>query len=163
MKIQITMLSIFMMTFMSCNTDKKKNSDQTNDETETKYKASHISEEILIENTKWVITALKGVEITNPEINDKAIHFILQPDGNRVNGFSGCNTFMGNYTITEGNRISFSKMASTRMMCPDASINETAVLQVFELADNYSIKGGVLSLNKGKRAPLAVFKAVYSQ
>ena len=46
-------------------------------------------------------------------------------------------------------------------MCPDVDVNESDFLEVFELADNYTIKDDVLTLNVGMRAPLAVFEAVY--
>ena len=47
------------------------------------------------------------------------------------------------------------------MACPDVAVNEADFLEVFELADNYTIVNDVLSLNVGRRAPLAVFEAVY--
>jgi hypothetical protein len=43
-------------------------------------------------------------------------------------------------------------------VCPDVDINEQSVLAVFELTDNYTLGDGELSLNVGKRAPLAVFE-----
>ena len=52
-------------------------------------------------------------------------------------------------------------MASTLKACPDVEVNESEFLNVFELADNFSLSGDTLSLNVGRRAPLAVFKAVY--
>jgi len=47
------------------------------------------------------------------------------------------------------------------MACPDADINESEILKVFELADNYTVKDDQLMLHVGERAPLAVFEAVY--
>jgi heat shock protein HslJ len=38
---------------------------------------------------------------------------------------------------------------------------ETIFMELLQKADNYSIKGNVLSLNKGRMAPLAKFEAVY--
>lgn len=67
---------------------------------------------------------------------------------------------MGSYTLEEGNRIKFSQMASTMMACPDGVFNEIEYLKVFELADNYTINNNELSINVGRRAPLAVFEAV---
>ena len=67
---------------------------------------------------------------------------------------------LGTYTLEEGNRIKFSKMGSTMMACPDGIINERDFLEVFELADNYTINNNELSINVGRRAPLAVFEAV---
>ncbi|MDY0217387.1 MAG: META domain-containing protein, partial [Bacteroidales bacterium] len=75
---------------------------------------------------------------------------------------AGCNHFNGEYELFEGNRISMNKnMAMTLMLCPDVDVDESAFLNVFELTDNYTIKDKILSLNVGKRMPLAVFKVVY--
>lgn len=145
-------LAIIALTIMSCNTGKKSNSD--NSETTT----DSTNEVASIENTKWVITTLEGKDTSGWEKDGQVIYFTLNPEGNRVNGYSGCNTFMGTYKIDQGNRISFSQMASTRMACPADDINESEILSIFENADNFTVSDGKLSLNKAKRAPLAVFK-----
>jgi heat shock protein HslJ len=62
--------------------------------------------------------------------------------------------------LEEGNRIRFKNMAVTMRACPDVDVNESEFLEVFELADNYTINGTILSLNVGRRAPLAVFESV---
>ncbi|MDZ7614301.1 MAG: copper resistance protein NlpE N-terminal domain-containing protein [Flavobacteriaceae bacterium] len=78
----------------------------------------------------------------------------------RIHGNGGCNVFNGTYELTEGNRIQFSKMASTMMACPNDT-TETEFMKIFEMADNYSIQGETLSLNKARMAPLAKFEVVY--
>lgn len=143
---------------MSCNSEKKANSEKSNKESESTSKTIDISEEKSIENTTWIISTMEGKDMSQSETKGKDVHFILHTEGLRVSGYSGCNTFTGTYTLEDGNRISFSKMASTRMMCPDSKINESQLLGIFELADNYTLNDGKLSLNKAKRAPLAVFK-----
>jgi heat shock protein HslJ len=92
---------------------------------------------------------------------EKEAYFMLKTQDNRVTGFAGCNTFNGTYTLEDGNRIKFDQMLSTLMACPDVDVDESAFLKVFELADNYTIDGDTLMLNVGRRAPLAVFEAVY--
>ena len=47
------------------------------------------------------------------------------------------------------------------MMCPDLDLDESEFMEVFELSDNYRIHNDTLELNVAKRAPLAVFAAVY--
>jgi hypothetical protein len=42
----------------------------------------------------------------------------------------------------------------------DGMERETEFLKVFEMADNYSLSGTTLSLNKARMAPLARFEAV---
>lgn len=137
------------MTIVGCNTAKKSNGNMpqnNNDSSAT------------ITDTSWELNQLEGAMIDQSTVTGQKIHFTLNRADNTVNGYAGCNVFNGSYTLEEGNRIRFSKMASTRMACPDAPVNENNVLKVFELADNYTLNDGKLSLNVGRRAPLAVFE-----
>lgn len=108
----------------------------------------------------WKLIELEGQEVTMSENQEQEISFTLKADGS-VRGFAGCNTMMGSYILEDGNRISFTQMATTRMACPDLEINEADYLEVFNLADNYTVTEDTLNLNVGRRAPLAVFEAVY--
>lgn len=109
----------------------------------------------------WKLKTLEGKDVNMSKNQEKEIYFTLKMNENRVIGFAGCNGMSGTYKLEEGNRISFSQMATTMMACPDLDINEADFLKVFELTDNYTINGDTLSLNVGRRAPLAVFEAVY--
>ncbi len=144
---------------MSCNDSKKSNTEDVDVNTEvTTNNETTLDNNVYIEDNKWVITKLEGDLIVDKQNNNQEIYFILDSKTNRISGNSGCNTFMGTYKLEEGNRISFLQMAATRMACPDTLEIESKVLSVFETADNYTIEDGKLSLNKAKRAPLAVFK-----
>jgi heat shock protein HslJ len=90
----------------------------------------------------------------------REVHIILKKQDNRIQGFTGCNNLMGSYELREGNLISFKGLASTKMACPDMSI-ENQLNEVLGRVDNYSILGDNLSLNKARMAPLARFEAVY--
>lgn len=153
MKIKTITIALIALTIMSCNTGKKTNTETSVDNSEWLDKSEIQS----IENIKWVITTLEGQDMSNVENNGRTIYFTLDPENNRVNGYSGCNTFMGTYKSEGGNRISFSQLATTRMACPDSEINEAKILSVFETADNFTIADGTLSLNKARMAPLAMF------
>lgn len=107
----------------------------------------------------WKLTELFGEPVATPE-GGKEAHMILSMDGNRIHGNSGCNTFNGTYELKPGNRITFSKMASTMMMCVNMD-TETKMHQVFETADSYVLNGDSLVLNRARMAPLARFVAVY--
>ena len=109
----------------------------------------------------WKLKTLEGQEVKMAENQKKEVYFMLKTDENKVVGFAGCNTISGSYKMEDGNRIRFSQIATTLMACPNVDFNEGEFLKVFELADNYTINGDILSLNVGKRAPLAVFEAVY--
>lgn len=152
MKIKLTTVALIALTIMSCNTSKQAGSAVNDDNS----KLMENTENQSVEDVKWVISTLEGKDMSTINNHGKAIYFTLNSKDNRVNGYSGCNTFMGTYKL-EGTKISFSQMASTRMACPDSDINESEILSVFETADNFTIADGKLSLNKARRAPLAVF------
>ncbi|WP_042492295.1 META domain-containing protein [Aequorivita sublithincola] len=121
-----------------------------------------VTSENLIKEKYWKLKTLEGKSVAMADNQEREIFFTLKND-NRVNGFAGCNNISGEYTIEKGNRIRFKNMATTLRACPDVDVNESELLNVFNTADNYTINGDVLNLNVGRRAPLAVFEAVYMQ
>lgn len=114
-----------------------------------------------ITNKYWKLVTLEGKKVTMAKNQEREAQFMLKTEQNRVTGFAGCNTFSGTYTISNGFRIRFSQMAATMKACPDVDVSEGEFLKVFELTDNYTVSGDTLSLNVGRREPLAVFNAVY--
>lgn len=76
----------------------------------------------------------------------------------KVAGSTGCNLVNGTYTIGAG-VISFSdKMASTMMMCDEASNNvERAMLDLFGEANRYTVENGLMSVYNGEEL-LGVFR-----
>ncbi|AUC84661.1 heat-shock protein [Polaribacter sp. ALD11] len=149
MKTKIILLVLIAIAAISCNSGKKS-------ATETNNKIS--SEKMSIENIKWTMNSLEGKSTNVSGQNGQAIYFTLDSKTNRISGHAGCNTFMGTYQLEDNNQISFSKLALTRMMCPDVKINESQIINIFELVDNFTIKNGKLILNKAKMTPLATFK-----
>lgn len=109
----------------------------------------------------WKMVRLEGREVTMAKNQEREIYFTLKTVDSLVTGFSGCNQFSGKYQLETGNRIRFLGLATTMKACPDVAVNESEVLEVFNLANNYTINGDTLQLNVGRRAPLAMFKAVY--
>lgn len=109
--------------------------------------------------TKWRLVELRGkpVQYKNPE--GKEIFIQLNSKDSLAFGYSGCNTFRGSYQLKEGNRITFSKMASTLMACPDMEL-ESEFMKAIETADNYNFDGKTFVLNKARMAPLARFEAM---
>lgn len=145
MKNLFILSGIALFFLIGCTTSKKTNQ-QENKEITNKY---------------WKLITLDGQNVVMARNQERETYFTLSTDDNRINGFAGCNTFTGNYKLEKGWRIHFSQMATTMKACPDVNVNESEFLKVFELADNYTIVGDTLSLNVGRRAPLAVFHAVY--
>ena len=114
-----------------------------------------------IVNKYWKLKSLDGKAIQMAENQEREQYFILKSDST-VTGFAGCNQFHGQFELRDGDRIRFNEnLATTMKACPDVDINESDFLNVFKVADNYSIDGDTLYLNVGKRAPLAIFEAVY--
>ncbi|WP_089820137.1 META domain-containing protein [Kaistella treverensis] len=114
-----------------------------------------------VTNKYWKLVQLDGKAVTMEASQQQEQYFILRSDGT-VNGFAGCNNFTGAYQINEGNRIRFDEnMAATMRACPDLGFNERGFLEVFRLAESYTVSGDTLHLIVGKRMPLAVFEAVY--
>ena len=111
-----------------------------------------------MQETYWRLTELMGKPVKTNEKMKKDIHIILKKEGNQVQGFSGCNSFVGKYELKEGSRITFSALASTMMACPDLAL-ETEFNNMLTTVDNYSINGTVMTLNKAKMAPLARFES----
>ncbi|GGD74162.1 META domain-containing protein [Lacimicrobium alkaliphilum] len=113
--------------------------------------AKRIGSEIV--GVKWQLTELMGQEITIDA--QKPVYFTIDADM-QVTGFAGCNRFFGKVNLRQGQRLAFDKMASTMMACP-ALQQEGKLLKALQMADNYSLNQGSLSLNKARMAPLARF------
>lgn len=147
MKKYIKAISLFSVSILlfSCNTTKTKKVEKTSEITE-KY---------------WKLIEINGQKVTAENATAKEPHLILKSEENRVNGNGGCNSFFGTYELQANtNRISFSKMGSTRMACMGVNV-EDDFLNVLETVDNYTVKNDTLQLNKARMAPLAKFVAVY--
>ncbi len=157
MRLSILFLSLFSLVLVSCGGNKKAENDTAANE--TAIEQQDFDQQIV--GKYWKLIELEGQEVEMVENQEREIFFTLNADDNTVGGFAGCNAISGEFTLEEGNRIRFSNMAITMMMCPDVDVNESEFMEVFELTDNYTINNDVLSLNVGRRAPLAVFEAVY--
>lgn len=110
--------------------------------------------EITFTNTKW-----KLVKILGKEINDSKAFISFATENNRVFGNNSCNSFSGSFEVKNGNQITLSQVATTMMACVDMTV-ETQFMDVLKNADNYSLNGKTMTLNKARMAPLAVFEAV---
>lgn len=155
----IVLSCVAMWALTSCGSGRVNQDHNQNADTLATSKST--LDETPITEKYWKLVRLGGQEVRMAQNQEREIFITLKTDQNRVTGFAGCNTFNGTYTLEKGQRIHFSPMAASLKACPDVAVNESEFFQVFELADNYSIKGDTLSLNVGRRAPLAVFESVY--
>mgnify|MGYP000054803643 CR=1 FL=1 len=93
-----------------------------------------------------------------PADDEREAFILLDSDERRSSGNSSCNNFCGGYVIEAGQRIRFAgNMGATMMACPDMS-TEQAFMEALRRADNYSVSGDELSLNKARMAPLLRFR-----
>ena len=107
----------------------------------------------------WKLVELNGRPV--PPL-DREPHLILEAASGRVNGFGGCNAFGGSYQLDEPrSRIRFDQIVATMMACAPGMDVENAFHEVLRTADNYSLDGDRLTLNRARMAPLARFEAVY--
>ncbi len=151
--VALAAFTIFACT--SCGLSNKQKKDNASEPIESEMDTNTITEKY------WKLITLDGQNVTMVENQEREVFFMLKTDENWVVGFAGCNTFNGTYTLEKGNRIRFSQMATTLKACLDVDIDESELFEVFEITDNYTIDGDTLNLNVGRRAPLAVFEAVY--
>lgn len=108
-----------------------------------------------IVNTHWTLIEFDGKP--TPESIAGKVFIELNSKDNRLSGSNGCNRIMGNYKITNGTQIAFSKVGSTMMACQNEGWNENDFNKILETANNFTISGDKLMLNVGRRMPLAVF------
>lgn len=71
----------------------------------------------------WKLVSINDRKVTKDDFMSKEPHMIFKSEFNRVNGNDGCNGFGGVFRL-EGNKITFSKMMSTLMACPDSFVYE---------------------------------------
>ncbi|MBC7934871.1 MAG: META domain-containing protein [Rhizobacter sp.] len=111
-------------------------------------------------DTYWKLTELNGKAIGEANAGRREVYVILRKQDTRVQGNAGCNGYGGTYTLDpNGFNIKFSAMMHTQMACPGLDV-ENEFLKVFETADSYYVKDGMLQLNRARMAPLAKFVAV---
>jgi copper homeostasis protein (lipoprotein) len=107
----------------------------------------------------WKLTELNGQSIVSDSGFNRQPQIIFKENDNRIIGNGGCNDISGTFEIGNADHIAFSNMVSTRMSCPNSSL-ETKFLKVLNKVDNYFANEDELVLGKTKTTPLAKFKAV---
>lgn len=80
---------------------------------------------------QWTIVEAMGQAVTGNEGNVPSINFNVAEKS--VSGTTGCNRFMGGFTLGENNEVSFSPLAATKMMCRDMKA-EMLIFQATEAA-----------------------------
>ncbi len=163
MRLSILFLSLLSFVLISCGGNKKADSEAATDNVASELSGIDQAADTdqVITDKYWKLIKLEGQDVEMAENQEREIFFMLKSEDKIVGGFAGCNSITGEYELEEGNRIRFTNMGITMMLCPDLDLKESEFMEVFELTDNYTIHNDTLELNVAKRAPLAVFAAVY--
>lgn len=104
----------------------------------------------------WKLIELNGKPIVLKSQKNNP-YFKLNMADMRYEGNAGCNGLGGTFEIKPDiMRIKFNQGISTMMACEDLDI-ENQFTKALLTADNYSISGNTLTLNKARMAPLAKF------
>lgn len=105
---------------------------------------------------KWYFTAVGDSEVHNSDAAEEWPYLMFDPAAGRVSGNAGCNQLSGSYTCTAAGDITFGDdMISTRMLCPDMSL-ERKVLQSLPSVRHYTITDGSLTLTAADGTRVAV-------
>lgn len=110
-----------------------------------------------ITTTRWKLVELAGKPVLD-KINNKEPFLRLEESDHRFSASAGCNGLGGTFVLENNNRIRFTPGPSTMMACEHMDV-EQGLIKALEAADNYTISGDQLSLNRARMAPLARFRA----
>lgn len=136
-----------MLSFSSCNVQ-----DASQTQTETQMNQTPL------EGTKWRLVELNGQKVPDL-VNGKMPFLKIDSENGRYSAWAGCNGIGGQLEKPSLGKIEFAQGMSTMMACENMHY-ETGLSKALITVDNYTIKDGVLSLNKARMAPLARFEAV---
>ena len=98
-----------------------------------------------LQDRTWNLVQLGEQAIPPSKDERPGAHIILSSKDQRVSGSGGCNRLMGGYTL-DGNKLSFSKMASTMMMCEQYMEQEQHFLKALSEVVTWSMEGNTLIL-----------------
>jgi copper homeostasis protein (lipoprotein) len=110
-----------------------------------------------LENTHWKLVEAGGQPVVTPA-DRKEAYFRLDPMGNQMQGFSGCNQFGGGYHV-EGRKLRFDQVRMTMMACTDTNNPEQRFTSAINGAKAWKIAGKQLELLDEAGAVLARFEA----
>ncbi len=105
-------------------------------------------------STSWVLKTLDGKPVTTDRLPT------IQFDDTRMNGYSGCNQFFGNYTSSNDGIFTTSAVGATKMAClDDKNALEQQFFTQLDKASKYAVTREQLHLLDNGRNILMVFNA----
>lgn len=109
--------------------------------------------------TYWKLAQLGG-QPAALGAGGRELHLVLTTSGDRVRGFSGCNTFTGSFERRDS-QLRIGSLTSTGKACLDGMELERHFLDALAAAARYSISGDHLELYDAAGRPAVTFNAVY--
>jgi heat shock protein HslJ len=106
-----------------------------------------------LEASRWVPTRIAGRPV-GLGAGGREAFIVLQPEGHRVTGFSGCNQLVGRYEI-EGTSLRFSGVAKTGKACLQGMETEAAFTSALERTRSFRLYSQHLELLDGSGAVMA--------
>lgn len=110
-----------------------------------------------LEDTEWTLLQIGG-ETVPGDAPQGAPTLNLDPENMQAAGTGGCNRYTGSYTL-DGERIRFSAVAATRMMCPEGMDIEDAFFYLLDEARTYAAVESHLELYGADGTLLGRFEA----
>jgi heat shock protein HslJ len=98
-----------------------------------------------LKDKKWIIQTLMGETLGLPPGSEQPW---LQLAGDQVQGFGGCNTLMGSYTM-DGSALNFLGIGSTKKFCEGIQPTETAIMEMLTKVESFKMDKNGLKLFGG--------------
>lgn len=108
---------------------------------------------------RWALTEAAGQPVM-PTGGAQQAYLLFSPPS-RLSGSTGCNRLTGTFELTGTGRMTFSPLATTRMMCvePAAAQTETRMVQALATVQSYYVTDAALELRDGTSKVAAQFRA----
>src|SRR5882724_10405952 len=108
-----------------------------------------------LEKTEWRLIRLGRAAVKGDDLH-RPPQIVLDPVSHRASGSGGCNRIMGGYEL-KGDKLTFARMASTMMACPDGMETEQKFLKALGQAKRWKIAERQLELMNGSGKVVALF------
>lgn len=110
--------------------------------------------------TKWVLQSINNADISTSGTPESTPWLMLNATEQSMNGYSGCNNFFGQYTLSVGSQmISFGQVGATKMACEGKMELETRLFKALQRVGKYVVNIDILTLYTTDMIPLMTFRA----
>lgn len=111
----------------------------------------------LDKNTVWVLTEIRGNEVTYSEGQQKAT-IRINPEAKLFDGDNGCNHYSGKFKDLGDGKMNLTDIIATKMACPESFKLESSFMSALQKCDNYNLGEYTLELKQGDKVMLTFEK-----